>query len=249
MVLTTALLYTVMRKRWRWSLPLALLTCGVFIVVDAAFFAANLLKIVQGGWIPLTFGALMFILMTSWHAGLQALRDWIATMAEPYEHFIRRVREEGIPRVPGTAVFLTRAVDGTPPLMIEHILQFGALHQTLIALTVKFEEIPRVPVTDRLEIVKVGDGFWKVTVHYGFFEVPDLRAALHEATEITDCVDLDKAIYFASRDEVISRKTDTRLWRWRLPLISFLFRNTARAADRLNLPASNFVEIRRQIEI
>jgi len=249
MVLTTALLYTVMRRRWRWSVPLALLTCGMFLVVDAAFFAANMLKVVEGGWIPLTFGGLLFILMTTWHAGLQAVIDKMATMTEPPEQFLKRLQEGKISRVPGTAVFLTRAIGGTPPLMIEHLSQFGAMHQTLIALTVKFEDIPRVPSEDRCKIVKIGDGYWQVTVCYGFIEVPDLPTVLHEATEITDCVDLDKAIYFASCDEVVRRKRGGKLSWWRLPLFAFLFRNSVRAAERFNLPAANFIEMRRQIEI
>jgi KUP system potassium uptake protein len=249
MVLTTALLYTVMRKRWAWSAPLAFLTSGAFLVVDSVFFAANLRKVGQGGWIPLTLGLILFVVMTTWRAGIEAVRKRLAAMTEPPEQFLKRLQENKIARVPGTGVFLTRLAEGTPPLMIEHLAQIGALHQNLIALTVKFEDVPRVPSPDRLRIVKVLDSFWHVTVHYGFIEVPDLPAALREAKELACQVDLDKAVYFAARDEVVLSKTIGTLGWWRLPLFAFLFRNSVRASDLFSLPASNFVEMGRQIEI
>jgi KUP system potassium uptake protein len=159
MLLTTALLYKVMRDRWDWSAPSALLTSGVFLVVDFAFFAANLLKIVEGGWIPLTFGAIVFIVMTTWHSGIEALQRRLATMTEPPQQFLDRLEKNRVPRVPGTAVFLTRIAEAIPPLMIQHVSQIGALPQTVIALTVKFEEIPRVSLSNRLELVRVFEGF------------------------------------------------------------------------------------------
>jgi KUP system potassium uptake protein len=99
MVLTTALLYTVMRKRWGWSAPLALLTSGAFLVVDAVFFAANMLKVAEGGWIPLTLGAILFVVMTTWRAGIEAVRNRMGTMTEPPEQFVKRLQENKIPRV------------------------------------------------------------------------------------------------------------------------------------------------------
>ena len=178
MLLTTALLYKVMRDRWGWSAPSALLTSGVFLVVDFAFFAANLLKIVEGGWIPLTFGAIVFIVMTTWHSGIETLRRRLATMTGPPQQFLDRLEKNRVPRVPGTAVFLTRIAEAIPPLMIQHVSQIGALPQTVIALTVKFEEIPRVSLLNRLELVRVFEGFWHLTVHYGFV---DTRSAVHIA--------------------------------------------------------------------
>src|SRR4029077_20464984 len=140
MLLTTPLLYKVMRDRWGWSAPTALLASGVFLVVDFAFFAANLLKIVDGGWIPLTFGAIVFIVMTTWHSGIGAMVRRHATMTEPPERFLDRLEANGRRRVPGAAVFLPRIAEPTPPLMIQHVSQIGALPQTVVALTVKFEE-------------------------------------------------------------------------------------------------------------
>ncbi len=184
MLLTTALLYKVMRDRRGWSVPSALLTSGVFLFVDFAFFAANLLKIVEGGWIPLTFGAIVFIVMTTWHSGIEALRPRLATMTEPPQQFLDRLEKNRVPRVPGTAVFLTRIAETIPPLMIQHVSQIGALPQTVIALTLKFEEIPRVSLSNRLELVRVFEGFWHLTIHYGFVEIPDLPSTLRAAKDL-----------------------------------------------------------------
>ncbi|HWZ68703.1 MAG TPA: KUP/HAK/KT family potassium transporter [Stellaceae bacterium] len=249
MLLTTALLYKVMRDRWGWSAPTALLASGVFLVVDFAFFAANLLKIVDGGWIPLTFGAIVFIVMTTWHSGIGAMVRRHATMTEPPERFLDRLEANRIPRVPGTAVFLTRIAEAIPPLMIQHVSQIGALPQTVVALTVKFEEIPRVRLSDRLELVRVFEGFWHLTVHYGFVEIPDLPSTLRAAKDLGCPVDLDDAVYFGAHDAVVPGKTGGRLLRCRLMLFAFLFRNSVRAVDLFNLPPPNFVEIGRQIEI
>ena len=123
MLLTTALLYKVMRDRWGWSAPAALLPSGVFLVLDFAFFSANLLKIVEGGWIPLTFNAIVFIVMTTWHSEIEAMRRRLATMTEPPEKFLKRLEANRIPRVPGTAIFLTRIAEAIPPLMILHVLR------------------------------------------------------------------------------------------------------------------------------
>ncbi|MGH9647841.1 MAG: KUP/HAK/KT family potassium transporter, partial [Bryobacteraceae bacterium] len=249
MVLTTALLYTVMRRRWGWSAPLALLTSGGFLVVDVAFFAANLLKVAEGGWIPLSLGVILFVVMTTWRTGIEAVRHRTSAMAEPPKQFLKRLRENKIVRVPGTAVFLTRMEDRTPPFMIEHVAQMGALQQILLALTVSFEDIPRVPPGDRFKMVQVLESFWHLTVSYGFFEVPDLPSALRGAKELGCPVDLKNAVYFASRDEVVRSKAGRALSWWQLPLFAFLFRNSVRSADLFNLPARSFVEIGRQIEI
>jgi KUP system potassium uptake protein len=249
MLLTTVLLYNVMRKRWRWSAPLAIAICGIFITVDFAFFAANLLKIAAGGWIPLTFGVMVFIIMTTWHSGIESLRGRLDHMGEPTEHFFKRLVENKVPRISGTAVFLTRMSESIPPPIVEHVAQMGALHKTLIALTVLFEEVPRVPASQRLEIAQVFPDFWQIKVHYGFVEVPDIPSVLSRAKDFGCPVELDKAVYFASRYEVIRKKEPKRILDRRLPLFAFMYRNSLRMSDLFNLPSHQFIEIGQQIEI
>ena len=249
MLLTTALLYKVMRDRWNWAPVIAIVVSGAFLIVDAAFFSANLLKIREGGWIPLMFGGLVFLVMTTWRFGVEAVRRQHARNRVPPEEFFKRLHDSKIPRVPGTAIFLTRLAKSVPPLIVEHIKQFGAVQDTLIALTVKFEQIPRASEGDRLEVAQLSERFWHVTVRYGFVEVPNLPAALRQAKDFGCPIDLDNAIYFGERDDVVRRKRGSHIARWRLPLFAFMFRNSVRAYDRFNIPPHKFIEIERQIEI
>ncbi len=248
MLLTTALLYNVMRERWGWASGAALTASGVFLAVDFAFFAANLFKIRDGGWIPLTFGTLVFVVMVSWHFGFEAMRHRHTVLAETPDEFFRHLKESRVPRVPGTAIFLTRFASTTPFLIVEHVAQMKALYETAIALTVKFEDIPRVRPRDRIDLTKLAEGFWHITVHFGFVQVPDIPAVLRQAKDHGCPIDLEDAIYFSARDAVVCSKRCSWLVRTRLRLFMLMFRNSVRAVDLFNLPPKNFVEIGRQIE-
>ena len=181
MLLTTALLYNVMRERWHWPLGMALIASGLFLAVDFTFFAANLFKIREGGWIPLTFGTLVFIVMVTWHFGFEAMRQRHAVLTETPEEFFRLIKKNAVPRVPGTAIFMTRLATTTPFLIVEHVAQMRAMYETAVALTVQFEDIPRVAPRDRIELVKLAEGFWHIIVHFGFVQIPDIPAALRQA--------------------------------------------------------------------
>ncbi len=249
MLLTTALLYNVMRERWHWPVGLALITSGLFLVVDFTFFAANLFKIKEGGWIPLAFGTLVFIIMISWHFGFEAMRHRHTVLTETPDEFFRRLKRDHIPRVPGTAVFLTRLATTTPFLIVEHVAQMRAIYETTIALTVNFDYVPRVAACDRIELVKLAEGFWHITVHFGFVQVPDIPAALRQAKDYGCPIDLEDAIYFGARDTVVCSKRRSWSVRAGLRLFTLMFRNSVRAVDLFKIPPEKFVEIGRQIEI
>jgi KUP system potassium uptake protein len=249
MLLTTALLYNVMRSRWRWPVGLALITSGIFLTVDFAFFAANLFKIRDGGWIPLTFGTLVFVVMVSWHFGFEAMRRRHTVLTETPDEFFLRLTRDHVPRVPGTAIFLTRLAATTPFLIVEHVAQMKVMYETAIALTVNFESIPRVASRDRIELAKLAEGFWHITVHFGFIQVPDIPAALRLAKARGCPVNLEDAIYFGARDAVICSKRRNWLVRASLRLFTLMFRNSVRAVDLFNIPTERFIEVGRQIEI
>jgi KUP system potassium uptake protein len=249
MLLTTALLYNVMRERWHWPAGPALITSGLFLAVDFAFFAANLFKIKEGGWIPLAFGTLVFIIMVSWHFGFEAMRHRHTVLTETPDEFFRRLKQDHVPRVPGTAVFLTRVATTTPFLIVEHVAQMRAMYETAIALTVKFDYIPRVAPRDRIELAKLADGFWHITVHFGFVQIPDIPAALRQAKDRGCPINLEDAIYFGARDAVVCSKRRSWLVRAGLRLFTLMFRNSVRAVDLFKIPPEKFVEIGRQIEI
>jgi KUP system potassium uptake protein len=248
MVLTTALLYHVMRHRWHWSLYQAAAVTGILLAVDLAFFSANLLKILDGGWIPLTFGALVFTIMTTWHCGVEAMHRRNAAVSQKPAEFFARLRSDNVARVRGTAVFLTRLGEAIPPIIVNYVKRVGSLQRTVICLTVGFEDVPRIRSKDRVSTEQLDDGLWHVTVHFGFVEVPDLPAVLALAKEDGVPV-LDEASYYIERGDFISRKHRNPLLRWRIAFFSFMSRNSAHAIDRFKIPASALTEIGRRIEL
>ena len=158
MMLTTCLLFEAMRRIWRWPLAVCLLVACSLLIVDAAFFAANLLKIADGGWLPLTLGALVFAVMTTWREGVDAVRASLAARREGEHDFLADLERGQVPRVPGTAVFFTREQDGVPASIVQHIKTMGALHQSVMCLTVLFEETPRVEPDKRAFVEVIGRG-------------------------------------------------------------------------------------------
>jgi KUP system potassium uptake protein len=249
MLLTTALLYNAMRDVWGWNRALALVTAGGFLLVDLGFFAANMMKVREGGWIPLALGALLFVAMTTWHRGIEALRARIAENPPSPEDFYASLAAGNIPRVPGTAVFLTRSTDPVSPIMVRHVAQMKALQETVVSLTVRFEQIPRVGDANRAEVENMGHGLWHITVHFGFVEIPSLAEALAVGRAQGCPLDLEQAIYFAANDAVVACKTTPRLPAWRRMLFAFMYRNAVRAPDRFDLPQDRFVEVGRQLAL
>jgi KUP system potassium uptake protein len=249
MMLTTALLYNLMREGWKWPTPLALAASGIFLFVDLVFFSANLLKIADGGWVPLSFGAIIFIIMITWHDGVAAMQRKQARDAMTPAQFRDWLDRSKLAQAPGTFVFLARATGRVPPPMVRYIERFRMLPETLITLTVRFETVPRLPADKRLELRKIFDGFWELTAHYGFVEVPDLPAALVGAKADGCPIDFAQAVFIGAPDRVICDPQDRMLWRWRVSLFAFLFRNAVHAVDLFKLPPANYVEIVRQIEI
>jgi KUP system potassium uptake protein len=249
MLITTCLLYNAMRDRWAWPVPLALSTAGLFLAVDLAFFSANLLKIAAGGWLPLLFGASIFIIMTTWRRGIEAMQTMPSALTRKPAWFIELLSSGIIPRVPGTAVFLSRTATPVSSLMLRHIKQIGALHALIVSLTVEFEEVPRVPLSERVEVERIAEDFWHVIVRYGFVEIPNLPVSLNRAKSLGCPVDLDDAVYFGAHDEVVRSMTGPRLSPWRRMLFGFLHRNGVRAVDRFNLPAKQFLDIGSQVEL
>ncbi len=248
MVLTTALLYRVMRDRWHWPVYQAGAVTVVLLAVDVAFFSANLLKISEGGWIPLTFGALVFVIMTTWHYGVEAVHRRNAARSQQPGKFFEYLRSENVVRVPGTAVFLSRLGKSIPPVLVNYVKQVRSLQATVIALTVSFEDVPRIRSKDRVRVDELEDGFWHVTVHFGFVEIPDLPAVLTLAKKDGVPV-LDEASYFIERYDPVSRKHRSYLSRWRVALFSFMSRNSAHAIDRFKIPSVALTELGRRIAL
>jgi KUP system potassium uptake protein len=249
MLLTTALLYNAMRDVWRWPAAVAALASGAFLLIDLAFFGANLLKILEGGWIPLALGGLIFLAMRTWRRGIDAVRRSLVQKPEGTAAFLADLQAGCIARVPGTAVFLSRSETAIPAVLVRHVAQFKALQETVVSLTVRFEEYPRVALADRATVEQVADRFWHVTVRFGFIEVPNVAAALACAKEQGCLLTLDDAVYFAAHDDVVRSAKPPRLAAWQRMVFAVMYRNAVRAPDRFDLPADKFIEVGRQIAL
>jgi KUP system potassium uptake protein len=254
MLLTTTLLFRAMVDRWGWPAPAAVLGDGLFLVIDLAFFVANAVKIAQGGWIPLLIGALLYVLMRSWRQGVDVLHMRADAEDLAPADFLRMLIDGGIPRVPGSALFLSRHTRMIPSVIVRHVRDMGALHESLAALTLEFEEVPRVAADARLEVEHVADHFWHLTAHYGFVEVPDLSALIGQAKAQGCALDLANAVIFAARDDVAASLEPRRLRQgampaWRRMLFAFMFRNAVRTTDRFNLPPERFVAVERLVRV
>jgi len=249
MLLTTFLLYRAMHRVWKWPTLVVVPLTALFLSVDVGFFVANMAKLLDGGWIPLVLGLAIFFVMITWRSGVRLL--WAKTKARgvPLAQFLKQLEDTAIPRTPGVAVFLTREQDLVPPLILDFVQTTGALRQTVIALSVQFEEAPRIQHAERGAYSKVAEGFWRVNLKYGFVEIPNITLALKDLPGFGDDVDLSDAVFIGSRDLVSRDKTHPSMQVWRTNLFAFLFRNGMRITDRFNLPPNQTLEIARHIEI
>ena len=249
MLMTSVLLFIAMREHLRWSLPVSAAIAGCFVIVDTAFFAANSVKIAEGGYVPLALAAIIYGLMWTWHTGRRAVIRAIVSKYIPIDTYMARLAEKGVPRVPGTAVFLTRSERGVPPVMAWHVAHNRALHERIMVLNISIEPVPWVREEDRLRFFQEAPNFWRATVNLGFMERPDIPALLEEA-KLKGCnILLDDVTYYVGRETVVSREDGAGLPKWLEAVFAVMERNSAQVTDFFRLPVDQVVEIGRQIAI
>jgi KUP system potassium uptake protein len=249
MLMTSFLLFVAMREIWHWNLAASLALAGLFLVVDAGFFAANSLKIADGGYVPLLLAAGVYALMLIWHHGSAVVARTLAEAPVSVAQFLADLKSRGIPRVPGTAVFLTRTLSGVPPVMVWHLKHNRALHQRVIVLTVLTESRPRVHWPERMAIEAEGEGFWRVTAHFGFMQRPDIPRLLQEAQQRGCHAGLDDVTYYVGHEHILHRQRGAAMPRWQEAIFAAMIRNASHVTDYFRLPTEQVVEIGRQISI
>lgn len=248
MLMTTILVSAVMLLLWKWPPVLAVPLLLGFLFVDGLFFAANVPKIVQGGAFPVLAGIVLFVLMSTWKRGKQILVERIDEGALPLPLFISSIRVQPPHRVEGTAVFLTARSDAVPHALLHNMLHNQVLHSQVVLLTVVSEDRPRVPEHERFEVEAYGDGFFRVLLHFGFMDEPDVPAAL----KLCHLDELDfspmRTTYFLSRETVIASRLEG-MSRWRGNLFAFLLKNANGNLWFFNLPLNRVIELGTQVEI
>ncbi|GBQ84986.1 potassium transporter Kup [Asaia krungthepensis] len=249
MLMTTLLIFDVMRERWEWPLWKALPVALCFSVVDVAFFVANLLKIDKGGYVPLLIGLFIYVIMTTWRRGIILLRAGLAPLGERSDKVLQKLRDGDLIRTPGAAVFLSRYESALPPIVMRHVADFHCLPEQVVILNVKFDTVPRIPADERMTVREVGSGLWQINVTFGFVEIPNLYYVLGQAQEQGCTLELDKVVFFAGDDDVVPDLKTPKMVSPRRILFGFLYRNAVRASDRFTLPRERLVEIGHQVEI
>jgi KUP system potassium uptake protein len=248
MVITTILLYAVVRRRWKWRRWPAVLLCGTFLAVDTAFFGANLLKVAHGGWFPLVVALVVFTLMSTWKTGRRVLSDRLRRSTVPLRPFLQGIALEPVVRVPGIAVFMYSNPHGVPPALLHNLKHNRVLHETVIILTVETQEIPRVEPADRLEVAPLDHGFYRVILRYGFMEEPDVPAELARLRLPGLHLEPQQLSYFLSRETLLATQ-HPGMWIWREHLFAWMTRNARPATSYFNLPPNRVVELGMQVEI
>ncbi|MFL6568313.1 MAG: potassium transporter Kup [Chthoniobacterales bacterium] len=250
MLITTILFYVVARVRWRWPNYAALPVAAFFVVIDVAFFCANMLKVAHGGWFPILVSALILFLMLTWRKGRRVLRSCIGEMCLPLDSFIDSLKDQtSIRRVPGTAVFMSGNRFGTPLALLHNLKHNKVLHETVALLTVRTEEVPYLASSkDRVEIEKLDEGFWRVVVHFGFMERPDVPVALATVKDPRLRFDLMRTTYFIGRETVLATRK-LGLTTWRGSIFAWMTRNAGDVTSYFNLPPNGVVELGSRVEV
>ena len=248
MAITTVLFYFVARERWQWSRERALLVTGVFLVVDLAFWGANLLKIPHGGWVPLVIGGVVFAMLSTWKKGRQILSEKLREGSLPRADFIASISAHPPHRVPGTAVFMFGDSRGTPPALLHNLKHNTVLHQQVVFLAVITNEVPFVPDERRSMVESLGNGFWHIRLNYGFMEDVDVPTALRAIGHPELPFKPLETTYFLGRETLIpSKKPAMALWREHL--FSVMSRNARPATRYFRLPPNRVVELGTQVEL
>jgi len=248
MLMTSILVSAVILLLWKWPPVLAVPVLLGFLLVDGVYFAANVPKIVQGGAFPVIAGLALFVLMTTWKRGKQLLVERIDEGGLPLEIFISSIAVQPPHRVQGTAVFLTARPDAVPHALLHNLLHNQVLHEQVVLLTVVYEDIPRVPASRRFEVESYGEGFFRVILHFGFTDEPDVPKAL----KLCHLDELDfspmRTTYFLSRETVIASKLEG-MARWREALFAFMLQNANGNLRFFNLPLNRVIELGTQVEM
>ncbi len=246
---TTVLALVVARSMWKWPLWLCIALGVCFLTVDLTFFAANMLKIANGGWFPLAVGAGMFMLMATWKRGREILTKRLAEGALPLDLFLRQQKESSsVIRVRGTAVFMTGGTATVPIALLHNMKHNKVLHQRVVFLTVQTEDIPRVSARDRVVVEGLAEGFYRITVRYGFVQEPDIPKVLRLCKAFGLEFDMMDTSFFLGRETLIPA-VHPEMAEWRERLFVVMSRNAVSATDFFRIPPGRVVELGTQVQL
>ena len=248
MVITTLLAYLVARRSWGVRRLVAGSLASFFLFIELGFFSANIIKIPHGGWFPLVIGAMIYLLLSTWKKGRGLLASRLRERLYPFDRFMQDITERPPHRVPGTAVFMTSNLIGTPPTLLHNLEHNQVLHERVVLLTVVTSDAPHVDEDGRLSVETLGQGFYRVTLRYGFMEEPDVPAALANGAARGLPLGAEKMTFFLGLETLLSTHREG-MGRWREQLFAVMSRNAVRATSFFRIPPERVVELGMQIEL
>jgi KUP system potassium uptake protein len=249
MLITTILFYVVARRRWNWPAAAALPIAAFFIVIDLAFFGANMLKIAHGGWFPLLVSAVILFLTLTWRKGRRVLRSRLGEICIPLDAFLSELKSQSIRRVPGTAVYMSGNRFGTPLALLHNLKHNKVLHEQVVLLTVRTEEIPYLAnPKDRVALENLHEGFWRAQIHFGFMEKPNVPAAFDRVKQPGLRFDTMRTTYFIGRETILATRK-VGLSSWRGSIFAWMTRNAGDVTSYFCLPPNGVVELGARVEV
>ena len=249
MLITTILFYVVARRRWQWPAVAALPIAAFFITIDLAFFGANMLKITHGGWFPLLVSAAILFLMLTWRKGRRVLRSRLGEICIPLDAFLSELKSQSIRRVPGTAVYMSGNRFGTPLALLHNLKHNKVLHEQVVLLTVRTEEVPYLAnQKDRVALENLHEGFWRAQIHFGFMEKPNVPSALERIKQSGLGFDPMRTTYFIGRETILATRK-LGLSSWRGSIFAWMTRNAGDVTSYFCLPPNGVVELGARVEV
>lgn len=248
MAITTLLFYQICIIKWKWPKWRALSLAAFFLAIDLAFLGSNMLKVLQGGWVPLVVAAGLFTLMTTWKRGREALGQLLRRSTLPTELFLSDIKRKEPVRVSGTAVFMTSDADGIPPVLLHHLKHNKVLHEQVVLLSVVSKPVPYIDAAQRVMVEALGAGFWRVYANYGFMQTPKMRDIMSSARASGLICSAGSTSYFLGR-ELLLPSGPARMSRWRKKLFILMTRNARSATAFFGIPPGRVVELGTQIEL
>jgi KUP system potassium uptake protein len=248
MLITTMMLGVLLFQVWKWNKILASLVIGLFLAVDSVFFASNITKVADGGWFPLLIAAISFTVLTTWAKGRALMRERLQEAALPLPVFIKSTAAS-VHRVRGTSVFLSTSAEVVPAALLHNLKHNQVLHERVLILTVKVEDVPHVPSPKRIEVHDASHGFYRVILHYGFMQEVDIPRDLAGITTCGEPFNMMSTSFFLGRQKLITSSKHHGMALWREKLFAWMLKSSESAMEFFKLPTNRVVELGSQLQI
>jgi KUP system potassium uptake protein len=246
--ITSTVYFFVLTRTWKWPVWKALPLVLLFLLVDVPFLISNLLKLFDGGWIPLLVGMGIYALMTTWKTGRAEMARRFAEQSMPLTSLLEDIESHPPPRVRGTAIFMSGNPEGTPPVLLHHLKHNQVLHRQVVLLSVLSENVPSVPVDEQIEVTPAGQGFFRMVMRFGFMQTPNVPAALIKAREKGLVCEPSTTSYYLGRETLLTTGK-SKMMRWRKALFSIVSRNAQTAGTYFGIPPGRVVELGMQVDL